>query len=99
MSDAILVLNAGSSSIKFALFAHPRDPGDRRQIDRQAALSGQIDAIDANESSNTAGAHLKARDAAGRSLADQSLGTAPGGGDNPHRSALDFLLNRQQECL
>jgi len=89
VSDAILVLNAGSSSIKFALFAHPRDAGDRRQIDRQAALSGQIDAIDA---SNAQGAHLKARDGGGRSLADQFLGAAPAGRDSPHRSALNFLL-------
>ena len=87
MSNAILVLNAGSSSIKFALFEYPRDPAERRQIDRQAALSGQIDAID---SSNAA--HLKARDAAGRSLADQFLDAAPGGRDSPHRSALNFLL-------
>jgi acetate kinase len=89
MINAILVLNAGSSSIKFALFEYPRDVADRRQIDRQAALSGQIDAID---SSNAQAAHLKARDAAGRSLADQFLGTAPGGRDSPHRSALNFLL-------
>jgi len=89
MNSAILVLNAGSSSIKFALFEYPRVAGDRRHIDRQAALSGQIDAIDA---SSKEGAHLKARDAAGRSLADQFLGAAPAGRDSPHRAALNFLL-------
>ncbi|MCX7173232.1 MAG: acetate/propionate family kinase [Proteobacteria bacterium] len=91
MSDAILVLNAGSSSIKFALFEYPRNPGDRRRIDRQAALSGQIDAIDA---SNPEGAHMKARDVTGRLLADQLLPGTPGesGRNDPHRRALDFLL-------
>ena len=94
MSDAILVLNAGSSSIKFALFEYPHDAGDRRQIDRQAALSGQIDAID---TSDPKGAHLKARDASGQSLADQFLGAAPATQNNPHRHALNFLLGWLKE--
>ncbi|MDD5175478.1 MAG: acetate/propionate family kinase [Sterolibacterium sp.] len=86
MADAILVLNAGSSSIKFALFMH--SPGTV-EIPRQPALSGQIDGIGAAGASS---ARLKARDGAGRLLADQLLANAPKGGDGQHRHALDFLL-------
>ncbi|MCX7171150.1 MAG: acetate/propionate family kinase [Proteobacteria bacterium] len=89
MADAILVLNAGSSSIKFALFEYPRDAGDRRQIDRQAALSGQIDGIGASGADST---RLTAHDAAGHLLADQPLGNPPQSGEGQHRHALDVLL-------
>lgn len=89
MSDAILVINAGSSSIKFALFEYPRDPADRRQIDRHAALSGQIDAIGAG---NGNPAHLKAHDATGVQRADQYLDPVPAGSSSPHQHALNFLL-------
>ena len=53
MDDGILTLNAGSSSIKFALFAR-RDP-----IPHVPELAGQIDGLGARP-------HLKARDASGR---------------------------------
>ena len=77
MSDAILTLNAGSSSIKFALFALT-DP-----IPAQPEIVGQIDGIGATP-------HLKAKDAAGRVLDDADL---PLAGDGPHRAALAFLVD------
>lgn len=89
MSEAILVLNAGSSSIKFALFAYATDAPRTRRVDRRPTLSGQIDAIDTR---NPEGAHLKASDATGRLLADRDLGTLATAHDTPHRHALNFLL-------
>ncbi|MCX7180058.1 MAG: acetate/propionate family kinase [Proteobacteria bacterium] len=83
MADAILTLNAGSSSIKFALFMHP---AGTVAIARQPALSGQIDGIGADN------ARLVAHDAAGKLLADQLLNNVPKGGAGQHRHALDFLL-------
>ncbi|OHC63288.1 MAG: acetate kinase [Rhodocyclales bacterium GWA2_65_20] len=77
MSDAILTLNAGSSSIKFALFALT-DP-----IPARPEIVGQIDGIGATP-------HLKAKDAAGRVLDDADL---PLAGDGPHRAALAFLVD------
>ena len=53
MDDGILTLNAGSSSIKFALFAQ-RDP-----VPQVPELAGQIDGLGARP-------HLKAREANGR---------------------------------
>ncbi|MCM2287725.1 MAG: acetate/propionate family kinase [Sulfuritalea sp.] len=79
MADALLTINAGSSSIKFALFecAHP--------IPHQPELVGQIDGIGAAQS-----AHIKARDGSGRVLDDSDL---PLDGDHPHRAALDHLVD------
>lgn len=76
MTQAILTLNAGSSSIKFALFrlAAP--------IPRQPELAGQIDGIGAKP-------HLKAKDAHGRVLDDTDL---PNDGEAPHRAALAHLV-------
>jgi acetate kinase len=76
MADAILTLNAGSSSIKFALFAAGRPIPERPE------LVGQIDGIGARP-------HIKARDVAGRSLDDVDLRLS---GDGQHRQALGFLL-------
>jgi len=53
MDDGILTLNAGSSSIKFALFAQ------REPLPHVPELSGQIDGLGARP-------HLKAKDASGR---------------------------------
>ncbi|MFA7268281.1 MAG: acetate/propionate family kinase [Sterolibacterium sp.] len=86
MADAILVLNAGSSSIKFALFQY----SGRGQVDRRPAISGQIDAIDA---SSPEGPHLKASDSANNVLTDQHLGRLRGGRGDPHRIALNHLLD------
>ncbi|HNH36168.1 MAG TPA: acetate/propionate family kinase [Rhodocyclaceae bacterium] len=78
MSDAILTLNAGSSSIKFALFAAGG------AVPQQAELTGQIDGIGARP-------HLKARDRSGEVLDDLDLplGAGPEG---QHRGALEFLV-------
>ena len=78
MPDALLTLNAGSSSIKFALFARP---GDGAEVPRRPDLSGQIDGLGATP-------RLVARDTAGTRLADEAL--APGASD--HRAALAHLV-------
>ncbi len=82
MADALLTINAGSSSIKFALFARASN-GDA--IPAQPELVGQYDGIGAAQ-----GAHLKAKDALGRTLDDTDLDLA---GAHPHRVALDHLVN------
>ncbi len=78
MADALLTINAGSSSIKFALFR--RDT----PVPRQPELVGQIDGIGTAQ-----GAHLKARDGSGSILDDSDL---PLAGDHQHRAALDHLV-------
>ena len=78
MAAAILTINAGSSSIKFALFA------DGAAIPPQPELVGQIDGIGASP-------HIKARDAAGRTLDDADLDLA-GPIETQHRAALEFLI-------
>ena len=81
-AGAILTLNAGSSSIKFALF--PR----AHEVPRQPALAGQIDGIGATGQA----AHLIARDAAGAALDDRDLDLDASGG-SPHRAALQLLVD------
>jgi acetate kinase len=76
MSNAILTINAGSSSIKFALFTQNDSIHERPQI------SGQIDGIGARP-------HIKAKDAAGRPLDDVDLPLATEG---QHHAALEFLV-------
>jgi acetate kinase len=83
MADAILTLNAGSSSIKFALFARSAT------IPRQPELVGQIDGIGALGGQP---AHLKARDAQGRVLDDLDL-DLDGPAETPHQAALKFLVD------
>ena len=78
MADAILVLNAGSSSIKFALFALA-DP-----LPEQAELTGQIDGIGALP-------HIKAKDREGRTLDNVDI-PLPGDADAQHHEALGFLV-------
>ncbi len=80
MADAFLTINAGSSSIKFALFARAADSAG---IPPKPELVGQFDGIGA------AHAHLKAKDAQGRTLDDTDLTLA---GEHPHRAALDHLV-------
>jgi acetate kinase len=82
MSDAILTLNAGSSSIKFALFARGTE------IPRQPELVGQIDGIGAVGQA----AHLKARDRTGAILADDDL-VLDRAGETPHQGALRELVD------
>ncbi|MBK9020765.1 MAG: acetate/propionate family kinase [Sulfuritalea sp.] len=82
MADGILTLNAGSSSIKFALFAR------EATIPRQPVLVGQIDGIGAAGQA----AHLKAKDAAGKTLDDTDL-DLDGLAMTPHQAALRHLVN------
>ncbi|MGE5468811.1 MAG: acetate/propionate family kinase [Ignavibacteria bacterium] len=77
MSDAILTINAGSSSIKFALFTRNGAIAERPEI------SGQIDGIGARP-------HIKAKDAAGNSLDDVDL---PLASEGQHHAALEFLVD------
>jgi len=79
MADALLTINAGSSSIKFALFRRGNP------IPARPELVGQFDGIGTAQ-----GAHLKAKDAQGRTLDDTALVLS---GDHPHRAALDHLVN------
>lgn len=76
MSSAILTINAGSSSIKFALFplGHP--------LPQQAIVSGQIDGI------GTTAAKLVAKDAQGEKIADELLKVH----SPDHKQAFDHLL-------
>ncbi len=76
MKQGILTINAGSSSIKFALFplAHPISP--------DAELSGQIDGIGAQATK------LIAKNKAGERIADQLLS----GDQINHNQAFDALL-------
>ena len=78
MTQAILTINAGSSSIKFALFA--LESG--QPIPEQAAVVGQVDGIGAK-------GRLVAKDPAGRH--EQALDLA---GDQAaqHAQAMDFVL-------
>ena len=82
MADALLILNAGSSSIKFALF--PRD----KTIPAQPVMSGQIDGIGAKP-------HLKAKNARGTVLDDTDL-SLPGPADQQHKAAMGFLVDWMQ---
>ncbi|MFV0371853.1 MAG: acetate/propionate family kinase [Azonexus sp.] len=76
MKPSILTINAGSSSIKFALFplAAPISP--------EAEVSGQIDGL------GTGTTRLVAKNRAGERVADQIIG----GDKVDHRAAFDALL-------
>jgi acetate kinase len=76
MSGSILTLNAGSSSIKFALFTK------ETPVPRTAELSGQIDGIGAKP-------RFKAKDGNGAVLDSVDL---PLETNAPHRAALAFLV-------
>ena len=78
MTDAILTLNAGSSSIKFALFAAGA------AIPQQPELVGQIDGIGAVGGQP---AHITVKDAAGLTLDDSDL-DLDGPSETPHKAAL-----------
>ncbi len=77
MTDAILVLNAGSSSLKFSVFL------DREGGAPQLALRGQIEGILTRPG-------FRARDASGAILAEGELGAAAPPG---HAGAAGFLLD------
>ncbi|MFH1814353.1 MAG: acetate/propionate family kinase [Pseudomonadota bacterium] len=90
MSDAVLTLNAGSSSVKFALFALPAPP---RDVPQQARMTGRIDGIGA------AGrpVRLTAEDAAGNRLEDIEL-PIEGSAELQHREALRRLAHWLHDC-
>ena len=77
-NPAILTINAGSSSIKFALFPLGNP------IPSQPEMVGQIDGIGAVP-------HLKAKDAQGKVLDDIDLQLS-GPADSQHKTALAFLV-------
>jgi acetate kinase len=80
MTDAILTINAGSSSIKFALFerGEPLAP--------QAALRGELDGIGAQP-------RLKAKDAGGAVLAELTFAELAGlTAEEQHHRTLDVLM-------
>lgn len=80
MTDAILTINAGSSSIKFALFERD-DP-----VRPQAALRGELDGIGAQP-------RLKARDGQGAVLAELTFAELAGlPADEQHSRTLDVLV-------
>ncbi|MDM0005627.1 acetate/propionate family kinase [Variovorax sp. J22G73] len=81
MTDSLLTLNAGSSSIKVALFdaAHPGDDGALPS----ARWSGQADGLGAGLQ-----ARLRVHDAQGQSLLDEPLA----GAQASHQGALAALL-------
>ncbi|MEZ5615959.1 MAG: acetate/propionate family kinase [Rhodocyclaceae bacterium] len=80
MTDAILTINAGSSSIKFALFALA-DP-----LQQQAVLRGELDGIGAQP-------RLKARDAGGAVLAELTFAELAGlPAEAQHPRSLDLLV-------
>jgi acetate kinase len=83
VTDAILVLNAGSSSLKFSVFL------DRALAAPQLALRGQIEGILAKPS-------FAARDASGTTLAESDLGGAMQPG---HQGAAGFLLDWLEQRL
>ncbi len=86
MSDAVLVLNAGSSSLKFAVFG----VGDAA-TDRSPILRGQIAGIGATP-------RFDARDAGGRALVDDPVGLASGvAGHGPAIAVLLDWLDRRPE--
>lgn len=79
MGHAILVLNAGSSSIKFALFEQGGD------IPRQPVMLGQIDGLGAKP-------FIKIKDQSGQTLENThlSLGDLS---EQHHKAALSYLVN------
>jgi acetate kinase len=83
MADAILTLNAGSSSLKFALFEI--GDGDRLAL----AVAGQIEGIETSS-------HFRASDASGKSLAERRW---PGGARLTHEDFLGELLDWVEKHL
>ena len=77
MDNGILTLNAGSSSIKFALFAR------ETPVPRTPELAGQIDGIGTHP-------HIEIRDRDGRRLDDVDL---PLGKEAQHHAVLAFLVD------
>ncbi len=84
MAEHLLTLNAGSSSIKFALFAVAAGDASFQGVLPTALWAGQADGLGAGAS-----ARLKVRDAQGQVLHDEPLG----GAEATHASAIQALLD------
>jgi acetate kinase len=83
VADAILTINAGSSSIKFALFSRSAT------LPQQPELVGQIDGIGAVGGQR---AHIKTTDANGRALDNIDLDLKDPA-ESQHKQALRFLVD------
>ncbi|MBP6095964.1 MAG: acetate/propionate family kinase [Methyloversatilis sp.] len=87
--DAVLTLNAGSSSIKFALFALP---SNRRDVPQQARIVGRIDGIGAAGRQ----ARLTAEDATGERMDGIEL-PFEGPAESQYGEVLRFLVRWLRE--
>ena len=86
MTDTILVLNAGSSSIKFSLFAQR---GADRNTELHAVAAGQVEGL-------YNAARFVAKDADGRTLSEQRWDSGQRlGHDGALAHILDWLTSRQ----
>jgi acetate kinase len=81
MDDYALVLNAGSSSLKFCVFQRPKGKW------WQLASRGQIDGIGTSP-------HLKAKDDAGVTLTDRDLGAAISDGKKALNALAEWLRSQ-----
>lgn len=83
MSTAVLTINAGSSSIKFALFRLENQQVDLKpELSKTPSIVGQIDGL------GTAEVRLRAKDAGGQVLTAQELASGA-----QHSVAFDQLLS------
>ncbi|MBV1834409.1 acetate/propionate family kinase [Novacetimonas pomaceti] len=83
MTKAVLALNAGSSSLKFALFRI--DPTDTPASPSHRIASGEVEGIDTHP-------HFRAKDAGGRVLVDESWDAHAGAAD-PHHGPMATLMD------
>ncbi|GCE90935.1 acetate kinase [Komagataeibacter diospyri] len=84
MTRAVLALNAGSSSLKFALFAI--EPGETAASPSHRIASGELEGIGIHP-------HFVAHDASGRVLVDEKwTPVADGAGDTAHHGPMAALM-------
>ncbi|MBE7730272.1 acetate kinase, partial [Komagataeibacter sp. FXV3] len=84
MTRAVLALNAGSSSLKFALFAI--EPGETAASPSHRIASGELEGIGIHP-------HFVAQDASGRVLVDEKWApVAEGAGDTAHHGPMATLM-------
>ncbi|AHI23974.1 acetate kinase [Komagataeibacter xylinus] len=84
MTRAVLALNAGSSSLKFALFAI--EPGETAAAPSHRIASGELEGIGIHP-------HFVAHDASGRVLVDEKWDpVADGAGDATHHGPMATLM-------
>ncbi len=83
MKPGILVINAGSSSIKFAVFR------DAAQIEPQLLLKGQMEGLGSDP-------NFRVKDASGQSVEERD--EWPRGSSLDHAGALRYILDWLDEC-